>query len=258
MANLRYFDETVYGNLFADIENHIDFYTSKKAELKDLLPNVQYYGESTISVNLFDLDFKSDMTTDEKNTLDIVNTRFIYDALKTLSPLVATNGYLWSYLCHTKYKEYVTARWLNNPEDEDMKEGLIKTIKKRFFCSSNKKDIMRINAISRLWWAGYLTYDINYGDPYHLTKILFTGQQICADILDTPFCGNKTIITGILLAIEQYMDEVERNINAELVRRCIKYLRRYAAVTSIDFLSEIEIQDIIFKYLSENGVIKLE
>lgn len=253
MANLKYFDETVYGNLFADIKNNIDFYTSSDVELKDLLPNIPYYGESTISANLpSELDFKNDMNTDEKNKSDIVNTRFIYEALKTLSPLVATNGYLWSYLCHTKYKKYVIARWIKNPEDEDKHEGTVKTIQKRFFCSSNKKDIMRMNAISRLWWAGYLTYDKNHGDPYHLTKILFTGQQICADILDTPFCGNKTIITGILLAIEQYKGEVAENINSELVRKCIKYFRRYAAVTNVDFLSETEIQNIIFKYLSEN------
>ena len=253
MANLKYFDETVYGNLFADIKNNIDFYTSSDVELKDLLPNIPYYGESTIRANLpSELDFKNDMNTDEKNKSDIVNTRFIYEALKTLSPLVATNGYLWSYLCHTKYKKYVIARWIKNPEDEDKHEGTVKTIQKRFFCSSNKKDIMRMNAISRLWWAGYLTYDKNHGDPYHLTKILFTGQQICADILDTPFCGNKTIITGILLAIEQYKGEVAENINSELVRKCIKYFRRYAAVTNVDFLSETEIQNIIFKYLSEN------
>ena len=25
MANLKYFDETVYGNLFADIKNNIDY-----------------------------------------------------------------------------------------------------------------------------------------------------------------------------------------------------------------------------------------
>ena len=253
MANLKYFDETVYGNLFADIKNNIDFYASSDVELKDLLPNIPYYGESTISANLpSELDFKNDMNTDEKNKSDIVNTRFIYEALKTLSPLVATNGYLWSYLCHTKYKKYVIARWIKNPEDEDKHEGTVKTIQKRFFCSSNKKDIMRMNAISRLWWAGFLTYDKNHSDPYHLTQILFTGQQICADILDTPFCGNKTIITGILLAIEQYKDEVAENINSELVRKCIKYFRRYAAVTSVDFLSEAEIQYIIFKYLSEN------
>lgn len=253
MANLKYFDETVYGNLFADIKNNIDFYTSSDVELKDLLPNIPYYGESTISANLpSELDFKNDMSTDEKNKSDIVNTRFIYDALKTLSPLVATNGYLWSYLCHTKYKKYVIARWIKNPEDEDKHEGTVKTIQKRFFCSSNKKDIMRMNAISRLWWAGYLTYDKNHSDPYHLTQILFTGQQICADILDTPFCGNKTIITGILLAIEQYKGKVAENINSELVRKCIKYFRRYAAVTNVDFLSETEIQNIIFKYLSEN------
>lgn len=253
MANLRYFDETVYGNLYADIKNNIDFYASSDVELKDLLPNIPYYGESTISANLpSELDFKNDMNTNEKNKSDIVNTRFIYEALKALSPLVATNGYLWSYLCHTKYKKYVIARWIKNPEDEDKHEKTVETIKKRFFCSSDKKVIMRMNAISRLWWAGYLTYDENHGDPYHLTKILFTGQQICGDILDTLFCGNKTIITGILLAIEQYKNEIKENISSELVRRCIKYFRRYAAVTNVDFLSEAEIQNIIFKYLSEN------
>ena len=253
MANLRYFDETVYGNLYADIKNNIDFYASSDVELKDLLPNIPYYGESTISANLpSELDFKNDMNTNEKNKSDIVNTRFIYEALKALSPLVATNGYLWSYLCHTKYKKYVIARWIKNPEDEDKHEKTVETIKKRFFCSSDKKVIMRMNAISRLWWAGYLTYDENHGDPYHLTKILFTGQQICADILDTPFCGNKTVITGILLAIEKYKEEVDENISSELVRKCIKYFRRYAAVTIIDFLSSTEIKDIIYTYLKNN------
>lgn len=252
MANLRYFDETVYGNLFADIKNNIDFYTNSDGELKNILPDIQYYGESAISANLSDLEFKNNMTTEEKNASDVVNTWIIYDSLKMLSPIVATNGYLWSYLCHTKYKEYIVARWIKNPEDEDKQEDTIKTIKKRFFCSTNKKDIMRMNAISRLWWAGYLTYDENHGDPYHLTKILFTGQQICADILDTPFCGNKTVITGILLAIEKYKEEVDENISSELVRKCVKYFRRYAAVTSVDFLTESEIQDIIFNYLKNN------
>ena len=138
MANLRYFDETVYGNLFSDIKNNITFYTSSDMKLKDLLPNIQCYEESVISANLPDLDFKNDMTTDKKNESDIVNTRFIYEALKTLSPIVATNGYLWSYLCHTKYKKYVIARWIKNPEDEDKHEKIVETIKKRFFCSSNK------------------------------------------------------------------------------------------------------------------------
>ena len=78
MANLRYFDETVYGNLFADIKNNIDFYTNSDGELKNILPDIQYYGESAISANLSDLEFKNNMTTEEKNALDVVNTRIIY------------------------------------------------------------------------------------------------------------------------------------------------------------------------------------
>lgn len=43
------------------------------------------------------------------------------------------------------------------------------------------------------------------------------------------------------------------NISSNLVRKCIKYFRRYVAVTCIDFLSLQEVQDIIFKYLSEDS-----
>src|SRR5574344_58188 len=96
-----------------------------------------------------------------------------------LAPLQATNKFMWAYLAHTKFKGYTVSRWINNP-DNDKIQG---TISERFFVAG-QNGLIRMNAISRLWWAGYLTYDENNpADPYHLTKILLTGQQIWADIL---------------------------------------------------------------------------
>jgi len=109
-----------------------------------------------------------------------------------------------------------------------------------------------MNAISRLWWAGYLTYDDNNAvDKYHLTSILFTRQQISADLLDTPFCGNKRIIMGILSGLKLYIDTT-KTVSVDKFRECIKYLRRYAAVTAIDYLTSEEISKLTCDFLMKN------
>lgn len=67
------------------------------------------------------------------------------------------------------------------------------------------------------------------------------------------FCGNKKIIKGILLGIKEYLqeDNVSSNL-ADSIRKCVKYLRRYAAVTAIDYLTADEISDITFRHLTSD------
>ncbi|ACC98424.1 hypothetical protein Emin_0869 [Elusimicrobium minutum Pei191] len=133
----------------------------------------------------------------KKNIQDLENAKRLYEAFKGLSPLQANTRYLCSYLSHVNYREYVINRWISSHNNEDSGEGVLKRIKNRFFVT-DKKSLIRMNAISRLWWAGYLTCDENNSaDKYHLTRTLFTGQQISADLLDTPFCVNKDVVKWV-------------------------------------------------------------
>lgn len=248
---LKYFEEPAYEKLYDNIQINTDLYiTNQEDWLERYFENINYYGTSSVivpDVTLYTSD--SILSTEEKNIQDLTNTIQFYNAYKNkLSPLQATNKYMWSFLAHSVFKNYVVSRWIKNPDD--INEKTVNTIKKRFFVSDTKS-LIRMNAISRLWWAGYLSYDENNAtDHYHLTKILFTGQQICADILDTPFCGNKKIIKGILLGIKEYLQEDKSSQNlADSIRECIKYLRRYAAVTVIDLLTLEEISVITLQYL---------
>lgn len=245
---LKYFQEQAYDDLFKEISSNTEHYKSTDTEwLDEYFKDIPYYGTSSLTVSNVNLDCEKKLLNEEKNQQDLTNVRLLYDAYKILTPLQATDKLLWAYLAHTTFKEYVVSRWIKNSETED--EKIQDTIANRFFISGTK-GLMRMNAISRLWWAGYLTYDENNSNHYHLTNILFTGQQICADILDTPFCGNKKIIKGILHGLKYFIDESQSTPGlADHMRECVKYFRRYAAVTNVDFLDENEIKNLIFGFL---------
>ncbi len=249
---LSYFEEPAYDKLRQDIPDNIEHYTIDDVSWLDTYFNgLPYFSTSKIvtveSVDLYSQNEKK-LTDEEKNIQDLANIKILYKAFEKLTPIQATEKLLWSYLAHTQFKGYVVSRWIVNPDPEN--DRIQKTIKERFFGES-QKTLIRMNAISRLWWAGYLTYDKdNSINPWHLTEILLTGQQVWSDIFDTPFCGNKKIIKGFLLGIKKYQEE--KKITANLIRECVKYFRRYAAVTNVDFLDEAEITAIVYEFLAKS------
>lgn len=243
---LCYFEEPAYDKLKQNISDNVEHYkTEDICWLDKYFDGINYYKTSGVMVQNADLIYEADkkLSTEEKNIQDLANVWILYDSYKNLTPLQATDKYLWSYLAHTVFKKYVVSRWINNPDNDKIQT----TITDKFFVNGTS-GLMTDNAISRLWWAGYLTYDEdNTADPYNLTRILLAGQQVWTDILDTPFCGNKKIIKGFLLGIKKCQEE--KKVSANIIRECVKYFRRYAAVTNVDFLEEKEIEDLIFAFL---------
>jgi len=243
---LSYFEEQAYERLKQNIAQNIENYTTSNTDwLNAYFGETPYFSTSsrvmTSSVSLSYEEGKK-LTDDEKNSNDLANVRMLYGTFKNLTPLQATNKFMWSYLAHVTFKDYVVSRWIKDSRE------IQKTINEKFFVNGTS-GLMTDNAISRLWWAGYLTYDENNADPYHLTKILLSAQTIWTDILDTPFCGNKKVIKGILSGLKKCQDE--KRITVDFMRECVKYFRRYAAVTNVDFLDEAEITDIVYEFLTK-------
>lgn len=83
-----------------------------------------------------------------------------------------------------------------------------------------------------------------------MTKILFTNQTICTDVMDTLNRMNFNRIKGVLLAIRDFKELLDDNEGiTEYFRECKKYLNHYAAVTTLDFLEVEEIQKLAFDYM---------
>tara|TARA_B100000161_G_scaffold260974_1_gene228655 strand:- start:136 stop:918 length:783 start_codon:yes stop_codon:yes gene_type:complete len=116
---------------------------------------------------------------------DADNAILIYEALKNLTPIAASNQCLWVTLTHQHFFEYVQQRWSLGKSPKNI-------ILSHWFFSGSDRPAYRRNAISGLWWAGHLTYSpwdkdpslkfLESDDPYKYTKMMLYLQQIWFDV----------------------------------------------------------------------------
>ncbi len=251
---LPYFLEPAYDELLGSIEQNLDHYMNNEEWLSAFFNERNYTKESTIEVHrpaLIQMDIASDDAL--KSQEDLANVRLVYESFK-LTPLQATNRFLWTHLSHVCYKDYVHHRWLTLPTDAP-----VRTVKTRYFATGNANSLYD-NAIARLWWYGHISYDEeNTINPWHLTQILLMNQTICSDFVDTRYCHNRTIGKGVLLALKEFAAMLgPREGITDYFREFNKYFNRYGAVSSLDFLDSEDIYQIAIDYLVKIRKEKLE
>lgn len=128
---VSYFSDEAYGDLYAKISNNTSKYYQDEDWLDEYFKGREYKFESTIDFSLPELySFPDPLTDENKTDEDIANVRIIYGQLKKLSPLQATNKYMWACLAHTVYCKYVQHRWNDGKLSENEK---ITRIRRRFF-----------------------------------------------------------------------------------------------------------------------------
>lgn len=247
---VKYFPESAYYELFDNIEANKQFYQKADNEwIKTVFNDRVFSKESRIDVSALP-------------TLDAANGEFsniilIFETFKEkLSPKQASNPFLWAWLTHIHYWKYAHERWAKDEMSVDM-------IKQRFFCSfltknaeGNRVGFLR-NAISRLWWMGYLTYQEDHpSNPFELTKLLVSNTDLCQSVLERNFSMNKNITIGILKAILKINENEKREVGVSHIegevyewRDLCKYINRYGAVSVLDALSIDEIEEISYNYI---------
>lgn len=245
--NLVYFTQEAYKTLKKDIGQNKDrYYSSDISWLQDYFEenNIhEFMKTSSIKVGNIDFQYTGD-DTDQKNADDIQNIITLYSEFKgKITPIQASDPCLWTALCHYSYKDYILKRWKKD-------DGTVR-LDQRFFATEGRASLLYYNAISRLWWSGYLTYDEEKEktNPWELTKILFSAQQIQKDLFDQPFSMNRTVVKGLLRALKR-IQEVTGNAATPTFRKCCdSYINHYGAITILDALTLQEIEDIAFSYM---------
>ena len=139
---------------------------------------------------------------DSSSLYDFENSKIIYQAYKTLTPLQASDIRLWTYLAHTDYYAYMCKRWSSIREKKEVNPS--KYILDHWFISSPAQSNFLRHGIAGLWWAAHLTYDETRNDPYELTKVLFRQLDFATRTLGTYFLArHKEAVYGILEYILQ-------------------------------------------------------
>lgn len=160
---------------------------------------------------------------------DYENALALYEALKGLSPLIASEEAFWTYLTHGEYFRYVKDRWFRNTEPTPS------TIKRRFFYSGSAMD----NALSRLWWSVYLTIDRDpeSADPYKYTKVILKDGN--SDLLQNLSKSRLYRLEAAVRGILGFFSEYETRANfSEVNRFIVQYFNRYSGVKQLVYMSD--------------------
>ena len=242
---LECFTEEAYYKLLNAIPDNSKYYFGDEDWLNLYFGNeVAYSQKLPLIVNKFTPKYTPGRKSDpQKAKEDLENTKLLYDAFISLTPYDASNKFMWTYLCHAdpECRAYIRDRWMQNTREN--------TIMTRFFVKS-PGSLLNDNALSRLWWYGYLTYDPESSNHYELTEVLLTNQTICTDVMDTLNRMNPNRMRGVLLGIKDFKEQFpDYEGITNCFRECNKELNHYAAVTTMEFLDIEEIRDIVLNLM---------
>lgn len=193
---------------------------------------------------------------------DFENAKLIYNTLKDLTPLEASNEQFWAYLTHDVFWDYMKNRWSVDKAYKQLSmkkkgrkytdENIQKYIKERYFFSGTQDRSLMRNGISRLWWYAYCSYDDTKANPYELTEILLSTADIAQQIVERTYSRNRTITLGILDALKRYKDNdlsFSGNDFRQKFRDAMKMLTSRSGVNVLDFMTRQEVEELVFGYL---------
>lgn len=149
-----------------------------------------------IDVDSLDIDVPED-NNDDKLTSDRGNLKSVFEAFSGLTPAQATDERLWATLSVRHYSEYTSARW-PLPKEEKKISGHLRT---HWLCKSGVRSRVRDNSISRLWWMGYLVYQLDGWHPDEVANILFNNSDYRANIVERHSSASSYNVIGAILSI---------------------------------------------------------
>jgi len=168
---------------------------------------------------------------------DLENSIVLYEGLRGLNEVQASDERLWAYLTHVHFWDYMQGRW----PIEDSKKP-ISRIRERYFLRNLNLESITRNGLSRLWWYAHITFDDNKKNKYELTETLLQRQDLVVGITERAIGTNKKIRISLL----EYLRENPSIAASEnLSRELIKVLNLYGGVKMLPFLEISEIKKIL-------------
>lgn len=186
-----------------------------------------------------------DLILDPNVKSDGQNSIHLHKAMTGIRPSEAADKRLWVSLTHDRFREYTYLRWVKN---RTITEG---TIRKRFHFEGNGMETRMRNAISRLWWAAEMTYDSdNSEDHYHLTRTLWSNQDLFAGLTERSLGIYPAIMRSILEIVAQHpsMNEAAR-------RRWLAAINAAGGVKSLPSLELDEARQLVTSLARNEGII---
>lgn len=246
MSKAQFIREAHLARLQGNIAANQKRYTEGKPWLTDYFGSESWSLQS--SIDLPD-GIKLLAPSSKEDLLDLENTKFLYLALRHLTPLQAADDRLWTYLTHVTFWDYMRARW---PAEQYIgKPRVREVIQERYFFMPDKSRALTRNGIARLWWYGHVSYDEGRDDPFELTAALLKHLDVTASILERAFSKNPVIVRTLLSALVELEKAGKPFYVREKVRSLAKFLVQLGGVTIIDALDPADIKGIVLAKIDQ-------
>lgn len=231
MNEVKVFSSIYLDRLYRDVVATGDYsaFVKDKFQFEEIYPK----GYSGIFIPA---DFKLDPEMD-----DITNSITLYEALRGISEIQASDERLWAYFIFNLSWEYMRKRWPVEKSDNP-----VGRIKDRYFLRTSKLESLTRNAIARLWWYAHLTYDENRSDKYELTRVLMKRADLTVGITERALGCSRNIRTGLLEFLQENSSILE---NEKLSRKLIKDLRLIGGVKNLPFLNKDDVKRELHKVI---------
>lgn len=250
---LNYLKTEAVAQLKENCLENIEYYKEGKNWVGNYLSpyfeDNQWFLESRISYQKADLILPSGNSREASKT-DIENAKRIHSSLKNLTLTQAMDARIWTFLTHAVYQEYMNARWITS--SNNVTKGTLE----RYFANTNR-EIIR-NGIARLWWYGYLTYDESRKDPYELTDVLLSKQDIAQGLLERNLGNNKKWLINVLETIKEYQEIYPDLTNKKNMQSLSKYFDFRGGVAVLDCIDKSGTKNLIDQWILKQELQKRE
>lgn len=164
---------------------------------------------------------------------DLENSIKIFELFKSLDLIQANDRRFWVTLTHTRFFDYSSRRWFSEALSD-------KQILRRYHFEGVSLEARMRNSISRLWWAARITYDSSKTDPYELTRLLWSKQDIYQNLVERSYGTYESVVKGFL---EFYSENL--NLKEDQLRRLFTALNSIGGVKILSVHSKEEIKEIL-------------
>lgn len=163
---------------------------------------------------------------------DAEASQLIYQWLSGLTPVQAADERLWVFLTHRVFARYVHQRWGSSLDGSTQPENRV--LDRWFFRGSSVATFVR-NGISRLWWFGHATYDSKRANPFELTDVLLSLQDIQVAFLERSIGRCRPLLRTVLEVVKKH-ESALRNTpkSGDVIQEWAKEIRLYGGAYLLD------------------------
>jgi|SaaInlStandDraft_7_1057024.scaffolds.fasta_scaffold04973_3 hypothetical protein len=236
MINLSYLKQKAVNSLRDSIKDNLELY--RRGSFEGVIKN----DVSTLNSDILIDDTLLKALHCNDGDRDIENCLLISQGIVGLTPYLARDERIWAYLTHTILLDYTRERWIIPENDNDA----VKFISAHFF-SKGSRDIMRSNAVSRLWWAAHLSNKVEGLSLEDTLNTLLYKKDVRGAIIERPTVSiNSSIFSSVIKVMnDSYNTEERKFFNREVNRSSMKNLNFIAGAKLLQGMSSEDVFRIV-------------